>query len=141
LTDFIAPLIPIGLGAGRIGNFINGELWGRVTELPWGMVFPPAGPLPRHPSQLYEAFLEGVVLFVILWVYSSKPRPRMAVSGMFLLCYGVFRTAVEFVRLPDDHIGYLAFGWLTLGQVLSFPMAAIGLALIWLAYRHHPEAV
>jgi Prolipoprotein diacylglyceryltransferase len=105
------------------------------------MVFPPAGPLPRHPSQLYEAFLEGVVLFVILWVYSSKPRPRMAVSGMFLLCYGVFRTAVEFVRLPDDHIGYLAFGWLTLGQVLSFPMAAIGLALIWLAYRHHPEAV
>ncbi|GAB6068374.1 prolipoprotein diacylglyceryl transferase [Methylothermus subterraneus] len=136
VTDFIAPLVPIGLFFGRIGNFINGELWGKVTDLPWGMVFPTGGKLPRHPSQLYEALLEGVALFAILWLYSAKPRPRMAVSGLFLLGYGSFRFLVEFIREPDAHIGYLAFGWLTMGQVLSFPMIAAGLGLWVWAYRH-----
>ncbi len=139
LTDFIAPLVPIGLATGRLGNFINGELWGQPTTLPWGMVFPGAGPLPRHPSQLYEMFLEGIVLFIILWVYSSKPRPRMAVSGVFALGYGVFRFAVEFVRQPDEHLGFIAFGWLTQGQLLSAPLIVLGMVLLWLAYRHQPE--
>jgi len=135
IVDFVAPLVPIGLGAGRIGNFINGELWGKPTDLPWGMIFPAAGPEPRHPTPLYEAALEGLLLFVILWVYSSKPRPTMAVSGLFALCYGLFRILVEFVRQPDAHIGYLAFGWVTMGMVLSLPLVLIGLVLIWLAYR------
>lgn len=135
VTDFIAPLVPIGLGAGRIGNFINGELWGKVTDVPWGMVFPHAGPLPRHPSQLYEAFLEGAVLFLILWLYSARPRPTMAVSGVFMACYGLFRFLVEFVRLPDAQLGYLAWGWLTMGQVLSAPMILVGVGLLWWAYR------
>ena len=135
VMDFLAPLVPIGLGAGRIGNFINGELWGKVTDLPWGMVFPNGGPLPRHPSQLYEAFLEGLVLFAILWVFSSEPRPKMAVSGLFLLCYGVFRFLVEFVRVPDAQLGYLAFGWLTMGQILSTPLIIAGAVMLWLAYR------
>ena len=133
--DFLAPLVPLGLGAGRIGNFINGELWGRPTELPWGMVFPHVDELPRHPSMLYEAFLEGLVLFVLLWLYSARPRPTMAVSGLFLLAYGVFRFAVEFVRVPDAHIGYLAFGWVTMGHALSAPMVAAGAVLMLLAYR------
>lgn len=132
LTDFVAPLVPIGLGAGRVGNFINGELFGRPTELPWGMVFPHGGPLPRHPSQLYQASLEGVALFLILWFYSSRPRPPRAVSGMFLLFYGLFRFLVEWVRQPDPQIGYLAWDWLTMGQILSLPMVAMGL---WLIYR------
>ncbi len=132
--DFVAPMVPIGLGAGRIGNFINGELWGRVTDLPWGMVFPFAGPLPRHPSQLYQALLEGLVLFVILWGYSSKPRPVGAVSGLFLLGYGVFRFGVEFVREPDAQMGYLAFGWLTMGQLLCLPMIIMGIAFLVWAY-------
>ncbi|MFN3919909.1 MAG: prolipoprotein diacylglyceryl transferase [Methylohalobius sp.] len=136
VTDFIAPLVPIGLFFGRIGNFINGELWGKVTELPWGMVFPTGGHLPRHPSQLYEAALEGVVLFAVLWFYSAKPRPPKAVSGLFLLLYGSFRFLVEFIREPDAHIGYLAFGWLTMGQALSFPMIVAGLWLLALAYQH-----
>jgi phosphatidylglycerol---prolipoprotein diacylglyceryl transferase len=136
LCDFVAPMVPVGLGAGRIGNFINGELWGAPTTLPWGMVFPDAGPVPRHPSQLYEALLEGVALFAILWIFSRKPRPTGAVCGLFLVGYGVFRFLVEFVRLPDAHIGYLAFGWLTLGQVLSLPMIAVGLLVMTLAYRH-----
>ena len=138
VTDLIVPLIPIGLGAGRIGNFINANLWGLPTQLPWGMVFsdnPAAGNIPRHPSQLYEALLEGVVLFVILWWFSARPRPRMAVSGLFLLGYGCFRCAVEFVRVPDRHIGYLAFDWLTLGQVLTLPMVIGGAVLLWLAYN------
>ncbi|HHQ49136.1 MAG TPA: prolipoprotein diacylglyceryl transferase [Acidobacteria bacterium] len=140
VTDFLAPLVPIGLGAGRIGNFINGELWGKASNLPWAVVFsdPRAGGVPRHPTELYEALLEGVVLFVILWIFSSRPRPRMAVSGLFLLCYGVFRFAVEFVRLPDPQLGYLAFGWLTMGQVLTAPMILAGAGLLWLAYRQ-PE--
>nr|VFJ57676.1 MAG: phosphatidylglycerol:prolipoprotein diacylglycerol transferase [Candidatus Kentron sp. FM]VFJ57919.1 MAG: phosphatidylglycerol:prolipoprotein diacylglycerol transferase [Candidatus Kentron sp. FM]VFK09849.1 MAG: phosphatidylglycerol:prolipoprotein diacylglycerol transferase [Candidatus Kentron sp. FM] len=136
VTDFIAPLVPPGLGAGRLGNFINGELWGKTTDLPWGVVFPysNAGPLPRHPSQLYEAFLEGAVLFAILWLFSKKPRPIMAVSGLFLLGYGIFRFLVEFVRVPDESLGYLAFDWLTMGQVLSIPMLVVGVGLLFLAY-------
>lgn len=135
VSDFIAPLVPIGLGAGRIGNFINGELWGQVSTAPWAMVFPEGGPLPRHPSQLYEAFLEGLVLFIILWLFSSKPRPTMAVSGLFLLFYGLFRFGVEFVRVPDAHLGYLALDWLTMGQILSTPMILGGILLLGLAYR------
>lgn len=139
VTDFIAPLVPIGLGAGRIGNFINGELWGKVTDLPWGMVFPDprAGDLPRHPSQLYEAALEGIVLFLILWFFSRQRRPTMAVSGLFLICYGLFRFAVEFVRIPDPQLGYLALGWVTMGQLLSLPMVVIGMVLLGRAYLRH----
>jgi len=134
--DFIAPLIPPGLFFGRIGNFINGELWGRVTDMPWGMVFPQAGDgLPRHPSQLYQAALEGVALFLIVWLFSAKPRPTMAVSGVFALSYGAFRFLVEFFRQPDAQVGYLAFNWLTMGQVLSLPMVLVGIILLALAYR------
>ncbi|UVJ43824.1 prolipoprotein diacylglyceryl transferase [Pseudomonas sp. LS1212] len=141
LMDFIAPLVPIGLGAGRIGNFINAELWGKPTDLPWAMIFPtdPAQ-LARHPSQLYQFALEGVALFVILWLFSRKPRPTMAISGMFALFYGIFRFAVEFVRVPDAQLGYLAFGWLTMGQVLCLPMILGGLGLLWWAYHRTPSA-
>lgn len=135
LMDFIAPLVPIGLGAGRIGNFINAELWGKVTDVPWAMVFPTGGPEPRHPSQLYQFALEGVALFVILWAFSRKPRPTMAVSGLFAICYGIFRFIVEFVRVPDAQLGYLAFGWLTMGQVLCLPMILGGAGLMIYAYR------
>ena len=137
VTDFIVPVVPVGLFTGRIANFINGELWGAPSTLPWAMVFPDpaAGDLPRHPSQLYEALLEGVLLFVILWWFSTKPRPTAAVSGLFLAAYGVFRFLVEFVREPDSHIGYLAFGWVTMGQVLSLPMIVFGLLFIVMAYR------
>lgn len=141
LVDFIAPLVPIGLGAGRLGNFINGELWGRVTNVPWAMVFPTGGPFPRHPSQLYEFFLEGVVLFTIVWLYSAKPRPRMAVSGVFALCYGTFRIISEFFRQPDPQIGFIAFGWLTKGQLLSLPMVIFGALLIWWAYHSDSRLV
>jgi phosphatidylglycerol:prolipoprotein diacylglycerol transferase len=134
--DFMAPLVPPGLFFGRIGNFINAELWGKVTDAPWGMVFPGAGALPRHPSQLYEAALEGVVLFSILWVFSSRPRPLMAVSGMFALFYGLFRCFVEFFRQPDAHIGYLAFGWLSMGMALCLPVILTGLTLLRLAYSN-----
>jgi phosphatidylglycerol:prolipoprotein diacylglycerol transferase len=135
VADFVAPLTPLGLGAGRLGNFINHELWGKVTDVPWGMVFPNAGPLPRHPSQLYEFSLEGVALFVILWGYARKPRPTGAVSGLFLLCYGIFRFLVEFVREPDVQLGYLAFGWVTMGQILSLPMIFLGVWLLWWSHR------
>jgi len=135
LMDFIAPLVPIGLGAGRIGNFINAELWGKVTDVPWAMVFPTGGPEPRHPSQLYQFALEGVALFTILWFYSRKPRPTMAVSGLFAVCYGIFRFIVEFVRVPDAQLGYLAWGWLTMGQVLCVPMVLAGLGLMVYAYK------
>ncbi len=134
VTDFIAPLVPLGLFAGRIGNFINGELWGRASNLPWAMA-PREGVAPRHPSQLYEALLEGLVLFAILWLYSRKPRPTMAVSGVFLLFYGIFRSIVEFFRTPDSHIGFLAFEWLTMGQLLSAPMILGGIGLLVWAYK------
>lgn len=140
VTDFVAPLTPIGLGLGRVANYINGELWGRVTDMPWGMVFASGGAEPRHPSQLYQAFLEGLVLFVVLWWFAAKPRPRMAVSAMFLLLYGAFRFFVEFFRQPDAHLGYIAFGWLTMGQLLCLPMFALSALLFSLAYRKKPEA-
>ncbi|ABM29959.1 prolipoprotein diacylglyceryl transferase [Nitratidesulfovibrio vulgaris] len=130
VSDFVAPLIPPGLFFGRIGNFINGELWGKHTTLPWGMVFPDGGPFPRHPSQLYECALEGVILFLALWVFSSRKRPTGHVSGLFALLYGVFRFTVEFVREPDVQLGYLAFGWLTMGQVLCLPLIMLGLWLL-----------
>jgi phosphatidylglycerol:prolipoprotein diacylglycerol transferase len=132
VADFAVPLMPLGLMAGRIGNFINHELWGRVTDLPWGVVFPAAGLDPRHPSQLYEAFLEGVVLFALVWIYSSRPRKPGAVGGLFLAGYGIARFAVEFVREPDSHLGPVAFGWMTMGQLLSLPMIIVG---IWLLIR------
>ena len=157
VMDFVAPIIPSGLGFGRLGNYIGGELWGKPTGGGWGVVFPdslPAGyaRLPmeqlralhetgaldrfaRHPSQLYQMMLEGVVMMAVLLLYSRKPRPRYAVSGLFALLYGGFRFLVEFVREPDAHIGYLAFGWLTMGQVLSLPLVALGLFLLWLSRR------
>lgn len=135
LTDFIAPVVPIGLGAGRIGNFINGELWGRPTDVPWGMIYPHVDTLPRHPSQLYEFALEGVLLFCILWLYSARPRPVGAVSGLFAVCYALFRIIAEFFREPDQQIGYIAFGWLTEGQLLSIPLLIVGVLLISYAYK------
>jgi len=134
--DFIAPLVPIGLAAGRIGNFINGELPGRYTDVPWGMWFPQADPEPRarHPSQLYQFALEGLLLFAILWWYSRKPRPAGAVSGAFLVGYGTLRFLAEFTRQPDDFLGLLAFN-LSMGQWLSIPMVAIGIAMMLWAYR------
>jgi len=136
LTDFLAPLSPLAFAAGRLGNFINGELYGRVTDSPWGMLFqsPGAGPLPRHPSQLYQFALEGVLLFAILWVFSAKPRPAGAVSGVFLLGYGVFRFVVEFFREPDDFLGLLSLN-LSMGQWLSAPMILAGLGLLIWAWR------
>jgi len=135
--DFLAPLPGIGLMAGRLGNFINDELWGRPTDLPWGFGVPDAqGELiARHPSQLYEATLEGLALFLILWWYTSSPRPRLAPTGLFLVIYGCARTLVESVRLPDANIGYLAGDWLTMGMLLSSPMILIGLATMLYAYR------
>lgn len=134
VTDFVAPLVPLGLGFGRLGNFINQELWGRATDVPWAMVFPRTDPTLtlRHPSMLYEALLEGLVLFVILWWFSSRPRPVGAVSGLFLICYGAFRLIVEFVREPDAHLGYLFWDWVTMGQLLSLPMIGFGM---WLMLR------
>jgi phosphatidylglycerol:prolipoprotein diacylglycerol transferase len=153
-VDFIAPLVPPGLGFGRLGNYIGGELWGKQSDAPWAVIFPKgilSGPYQnasmeqlrelahqgaleqwaRHPSQLYEATLEGLVMFTVLFVYSRKPRPRYAVSGWFALMYGCFRFLVEFVRVPDAQLGYLALGWLTMGQILSLPLIAIGLFLLW----------
>lgn len=135
VTDFIAPLVPLGLGAGRIGNFINGELWGRATDVPWGMVFPhTADGLPRHPSQLYEFALEGLALFSLLWLFSRRPRPLGAVSALFLIGYGSFRFLAEFSREPDDFLGLLALGF-SMGQWLSLPMIIAGLAMLRWAYR------
>jgi len=134
LTDLISPAVPIGLGAGRIGNFINNELLGRVTDVPWGMIFPNGGGVPRHPSQLYEFFFEGVVMFTVLWLFSRKERPLGAVSGMFALMYGVFRFGIEFFREPDAQVGYLALGF-TEGQWLSVPLILLGIALLLYAYK------
>lgn len=155
-VDFVAPLVPIGLGLGRIGNFINGELWGKPSHVAWAMIYPGAhgedlayarqhpawlpvlqryGGLPRHPSELYECFLEGVVMFTVLFVFSRKPRHRYAVSGLFALMYGLFRFAVEFVRVPDAQLGYLAWGWLTMGQLQSLPLIVIGIVLLGMSRR------
>ncbi len=134
VADLVAPLVPPGLAAGRLGNFINGELWGRPTDLPWAMVFPRAGDeIARHPSQLYEFALEGLLLFALLWWYSSRPRPVMAVSALFLLGYGSFRFLVEFVREPD--VGFVVLGWVSMGQLLSAPMIVFGVVLLVFSYR------
>lgn len=138
ITDFIAPLVPLGLAAGRLGNFINAELWGRPSDVPWAMVFPNVDTVPRHPSQLYELGLEGIALFLILWFYSARPRPRGAVSGLFLIGYGTFRFAVEFTREPDSFLGLLALGF-TMGQWLSLPMVALGIFMMVWAYRSEPR--
>jgi phosphatidylglycerol:prolipoprotein diacylglycerol transferase len=138
LMDFVAPICPLGLAAGRMGNFINGELWGRVTDVPWGMVFRGAGNLPRHPSQLYEFGLEGLLLFALVWWFSSKPRPTGQVSGLFLLGYGGFRFIAEFAREPDSFLGFLALG-LTMGQWLCLPMIVGGIALIAWSRRSPPS--
>ena len=138
IADFGAPFVSLGLMFGRLGNFIGGELWGRVADpasVPWAMVFPRAGELPRHPSQLYQAALEGFLLFVIVWFYSSRPRPQKAVSAMFLIGYGVFRSIAEFFREPDAHIGFDLFGWMSRGQLLSLPMIIFGVVLLVIAYR------
>lgn len=132
MTDFVAPIVPLGLGFGRIGNFINGELWGKQTDVAWGFV---VNGVTLHASQLYEAILEGFVLFAILWIYSAKPRPYLAVTGVFSLFYGIFRFFVEFYRVPDAHLDYLALGWVTMGQVLSAPMILVGLVFLVMAYR------
>lgn len=137
VSDLIAPCIPIGLGFGRIGNFINGELWGRVTDVPWGMVFPHVDNQVRHPNQIYQFIGEGIILFGLLWWFSSKPRPRMVVSGMFCIGYGVYRLLIEFVREPDRGIGFVAFDWLTMGQLLSIPMIAYGIFLLVLGYKRN----
>ena len=138
--DFIAPLVPIGFAAGRLGNFINGELPGRPTDLPWGMWFPQVDPTPlaRHPSQLYQMAGEGLALFVILWIFASKPRPMGAVSGLFLVGYGFFRFLAEFARQPDDYLGLLSLG-LSMGQWLSLPMIVAGVAMMAWAYRRDPR--
>ena len=134
VTDFIAPLVPLGLGAGRIGNFINGELWGRATDVPWGVVFPQVDQTVRHPSQLYEFGLEGLLLFAILWLYSSKQRPKGAISGLFLIGYGTVRFLVEYTREPDDFLGLLSLG-LSMGQWLSLPMVIAGIFMMRWAYH------
>ncbi|MCP5176119.1 MAG: prolipoprotein diacylglyceryl transferase [Moraxellaceae bacterium] len=143
VVDFVAPLVPTGILFGRLGNFIGGELWGRPVvdpNYPLAMVFPHVDNLPRHPSQLYEAFLEGALLFAILWWFSSKPRPVKAVSGVFALGYGLARFIVEFFREPDADKGFIAFNWLTMGQLLSTPLIMIGILLLVLAYRQPAKA-
>ncbi|SNC58295.1 prolipoprotein diacylglyceryl transferase [Sodalis endosymbiont of Henestaris halophilus] len=160
VADFVAPMVPFGLGAGRLGNFINGELWGRVTfDTPWAMLFPRSqeedvaliqinpqwqglfehyGALPRHPSQIYEMLLEGVILFIILNLFIRKPRHIGSVSSLFLICYGIFRILVEFFREPDAQIGLFS-GIISMGQILSLPMILAGVIIITWAYRHHPK--
>ncbi len=140
VSDFVAPQVPLGLAAGRLGNFINGELWGRPTDVPWSMVFPAAGDgIGRHPSQLYQFALEGILLFAIVWCVARKPRPLGLVSGVFLVGYGVLRFGVEFTREPDSFLGLLAAG-LTMGQWLSLPMVVIGCVTIsWSLKQPRPE--
>ncbi len=141
LADIVAPVVPIGLFFGRLANFVNGELWGRVSDVPWAMVFPRAGDLPRHPSQLYEAFFEGLVLFAILAVLAHKASIRRrsgTVTGVFLVGYGLSRITAEFFREPDAFLGLL-FGGLTMGQILSLPMVLFGMLLIlWAQYWDEP---
>ena len=136
--DFVAPLCGIGIAAVRFSNFINQELWGRVTDLPIGMVFPLAGPEARHPSQLYEVLLEGIVLFIIVWIYTNNKRPLGKPSGLFLIIYGVSRFGVEFVREPDAHLGPVALGWMTMGQLLTLPMIIMGVLLFSGVFRRNP---
>lgn len=138
IGDFVAPLIPLGLAAGRLGNFINAELWGRTTDVPWAVLFPYAGPLPRHPSQLYEAFLEGIVLFTIIMLYRRFNPPTGTLGGVFLAGYGIARFFVEFYREPDDHLGVLAVG-MSMGQWLSLPMILAGSGLIFYAYSKQKQ--
>jgi phosphatidylglycerol:prolipoprotein diacylglycerol transferase len=155
VTDFVAPMVPLGLAFGRLGNFIGGELWGRLTDVPWAMIFASStgfrpnqtaalneawrsgalDHLARHPSQLYQAGMEGLILFIILMWYSSRPRPRAAISGLFLLGYGVFRLIAEFFRQPDEQLGFLAMDWLTMGMLLSLPMIAAGFIILLFAYH------
>ena len=138
VADFVAPIVPIGLFFGRIGNFINGELWGKITDSPLGMwVYDPylQRLVQKYPTQLLEAMLEGVVLFGILWIYSIKSRPEGATSGLFLFCYGIFRIFVEFFRMPDAQLGYLLWNWVTMGQILSLPMVVFGAGFMIWAYR------
>ncbi|QTL33972.1 MULTISPECIES: prolipoprotein diacylglyceryl transferase [Pseudoalteromonas] len=137
--DFVVPMVPVGLLAGRIGNFINGELWGRATDVPWAVVFPTGGPIARHPSQLYEAFLEGLVLFIMLIWYRKQPRPAGSVAGLFLLGYGTFRFIVEYFREPDAHIGLYA-GVISQGQILSLPMVIGGLGLMLWSHKRTATA-
>lgn len=159
VADFVAPMVPLGLAFGRLGNFIGGELWGRLSDVPWAMIFAKStgfspgenlalieawrsGALDhfaRHPSQLYQAALEGLALFLILMWYSAKPRPKAAVAGLFLLGYGVFRLIAEFFRQPDEHIGFLAMQWLTMGMLLSLPMIVAGVIVMFIAYRFDPQ--
>lgn len=135
LMDFVAVIVAPGLGFGRLGNFIGQELWGRETDVAWGVVFPKdPEALVRHPSQLYQAFLEGLVLFIIIYWFARKPRPRLAISALFVMVYGAFRFGVEFVREPDAHIQELVFGWMTRGQLLTIPMVLIGLGVFIWAY-------
>ena len=135
MLDFVAPLAPLGLALGRLGNFIGQELWGRPSDVPWAMVFPrDPEQLARHPSQLYQFALEGMTLFFILLWFSRRQRPTWAVAGLFALGYGLLRSLAEFFREPDAHIGFQAFGWVTRGQILCVPMIALGLYMLWLAY-------
>lgn len=131
IGDFIAPLAPIGLFFGRMGNFINQELWGKPTDLPWGMVFTTADAQPRHPSMLYEAMLEGLVILAIIWIVARKPRAAGVLSGLFLVGYALARSVVELVRVPDEHLNYLFYEWVTMGQLLSVPMLLLGLFLMF----------
>ena len=138
LGDLVAPVVPIGLGFGRLANFINGELWGRTTDVPWAMIFPRGGPIPRHPSQLYQAFFEGVLvlaLVVAVWKLTDGRRRPGLLTGTFVFGYGCARIAGEFFREPDAHLGYLMGGWLTMGMLLSLPMLAFGGWLMWRAYQ------
>lgn len=140
VTDFVAPLIPLGLGAGRIANFVNGNLFGRVCHgaFPWCAYFPYGGDVLRYPSQLFEAAGEGLLLFVILWLFSRRPRRAGAVSALFLIGYGIIRFSLEFLRQPDPQLGFVAFGWMTMGQLLSIPMVAAGLVLLYWIYVINP---
>jgi len=142
VTDFVLPAVPVGLLFGRIANFVNQELWSAPTELPWGVIFthPAAGAIARHPSQLYEALLEGVVLFFILRAVAAGATRTGMVSATFLLAYGIMRATIEFVREPDQHIGYLAYGWVTMGQILSLPMI-LGGVLVFLFARSRQELI
>lgn len=138
IADYIAPGIPLALGCGRLGNFANTELPGRITDVPWAVIFPGES-VGRHPSSLYQAFLEGPLLFTIMWLFSAKPRPRMAVSGLFLIGYGSLRVLSECFRQPDPQLGFIAFGWLTMGQLLSLPMILFGIAFLIASYRNQSK--